>query len=807
MPSAESTLDERVQGSVVRPGDQHYDEYRRVFNGMIDRRPRLILRCAAPSDVTVGIAYAREQNLPLSVRAGGHGVTGDAVLDDAVCLDLRPMNAITVDPERRRAFVQAGANWGEFDAAAQKFGLAVTGGRIRGTGVAGLTLGSGSGWLERKAGLTCDSLLSVEIVTADGELRTASQEENPELFWGVRGGGGNFGVVTRFEFQLHPVGPQVLGGLVMYPPFRVNELVQHFRDFMATAPDEVGAGLAFISAPDEPFVPEFARGKPVVGAVLAYFGPVEEGEEVLRPMREFGPPVNDMVAPIAYTDLQGLLEPGNREGLQNYWKAEFLAELPDEAIDQIVRFTQSVPSRFTQTILMPLGGALSRVDNDAMAFGQREAPFNLHVLSMWEDPADSDRQISWTREFHRAIEPYSTGGAYLNFIGKEGGNRIRSAFGPEKYERLVALKRRYDPENIFAGNQNIPPHGEDAVAQEPERPDAEGHFAPLAVLEMLNGMWVARALQVAAQLGIADLLGDEPRTLAELAERSGCHPGALGRLLSALSTVGVFARVGADTFQQTPMSAALAADHPRSVGAVARLFGSDWQWRVWSDLEYSIRQGEPALEHALGTDLLEFLDTSSPESGRLFDEAMTGLSRLLNRTILNAYDFSGAGRIADVSGGHSTLLLDILAAHPEPTGVLFDRPAVAGKYRDALREAGLSGRLDVVECDYRASLPEQVDTAVLNRVLHDWDDASASSILQACRRALRPGGRIVVVEQLMTGDKRAAFLDLQMMVLRGGRERSPEELEDLFKRSGFRLTETIATSSPMRLLIGHPLDD
>jgi FAD/FMN-containing dehydrogenase len=452
MTSVEAThIDDRIEGEVVRPGDASYDELRRVFNGMIDRKPRLIIRCASPADVVAGIAWARQHDLELSVRAGGHGVTGDAVCDDGVCLDLRLMNTVTLDQERGRAVVGAGVTWGDLDAATQTIGMAVTGG----------------GWLERMLGLTCDSLLSVEMVTADGTCLTASLDEHPELFWGIRGGGGNFGVVTSFEFQLHPVGPEVVGGLVMYPPFQLAELVRRFRDFMATAPDEVGAGLAFISAPDEPFVPDFVRGKPVVGAVLAYFGPPEHADEALRPMREFGPPVNDMVGPISYTDLQRLLEPGNHTGLQNYWKAEFLAELPDEAIDEIVRYTQSVPSRFTQTILMPLGGALSRVDNDAMAFGQRDAPFNLHILAMWEDAADSDRQIGWTRDFHRAIEPYSTGGAYLNFVGNEGNDRVRAAFGEEKYARLARLKHRYDPDNVFRGNQNIPPEA-------PEREEEDG---------------------------------------------------------------------------------------------------------------------------------------------------------------------------------------------------------------------------------------------------------------------------------------------------------------------------------------------
>jgi FAD/FMN-containing dehydrogenase/SAM-dependent methyltransferase len=726
------------------------------------------------------------------------------------------MHAVTVDPQKRRAIVEGGATWGQLDVATQEFGLAVTGGRIRGTGVAGLTLGSGSGWLERKLGLTCDLLRSVEIVTADGATLTASETENPDLFWAVRGAGGNFGVVTSFEFELHPVGPQVLGGLVMYSPFNATELVRHFRDFMATAPDEVGAGLAFISAPDAPFVPEFARGKPVLGAVLAYFGPIEQGQEVLRPMREFGPPVGDLVRPMSYTDLQGLLEPGNQYGMQNYWKAEFLAELPDEAIDDVVACHQRVPSPFSQVILMPLGGAMARVDENAMAFGQRQAPFNIHILAMWEDPADSDRQIAWAREFHQAIKPYSTGGAYLNFIGNEGNARVRAAFGPEKYARLVELKRRYDPENVFAGNQNIPPH--ESIAEElpaePEasrpyetsnRREADGRPAPFAILEMLNGMWAARALHVAANLGIADALAAGPRTADDIAACSGCEPVAMQRLLRALSTVGVFASRDDGTFEQTPLSEVLTTEHPFSVGAVARLFGSDWQWRAWSALEHTIRQGKPAMDHEFGVGLLEFLD-NDPAASSLFADAMTELSRLLNRAVMAAYDFSGSGYVADVSGGHGLLLLDVLQAEPELTGILLDRPTVVEQCGRAVREAKLDGRLRVAACDYHTDLPEQVDTILLNRVLQDWDDADAVKILQVCRDGLRPGGRVVVVEHLLTDDKRGAFLDLQMMVLRGGRERSAAELETLFNGAGLELAKTVRTPSPMVVLVAKEHD-
>jgi FAD/FMN-containing dehydrogenase len=444
-------------GEVLRPDDAGYDDARKVFNGMIDRRPALIARCADADDVVAAVNLAREHDLPLSVYGGGHGVTGSAVVDAGICVDLRGMHAVEVDPDAAKARVGGGAIWGEVDAATQEHGLAITGGRVSGTGVGGLTLGSGSGWLDRKLGFTCDNLIAAEVVTADGSKVTASEAENSELFWGLRGGGGNFGVVTAFHFRLHPVGPIVLGGMLMYPAEMAGDLTRFFRDFMLEAPDEVGTGLAFISAPPLDFVPEPVRGKPVVGVVVCYSGPPEEGEEVMRPLREFGPPALDMVQPMPYTAVQQLLDPPNVKGMQNYWTADFLADLPDEAVDVLVGHATNPVSPMSQVILVPGGGAVARVDEEATAFGQRKAPWNVHYLSMWPDPADTEQNIAFTRGLATAMKPWTTGRAYLNFIGDEGIGRVEAAFGTEKYERLQALKDEWDPENLFRHNQNIPP--------------------------------------------------------------------------------------------------------------------------------------------------------------------------------------------------------------------------------------------------------------------------------------------------------------------------------------------------------------
>jgi FAD/FMN-containing dehydrogenase len=367
------------------------------------------------------------------------------------------MNRVTVEPDARIARIQGGALWRDVDTATQEHGLAMTGGRMSTTGVAGLALGSGSGWLERKLGLTCDSLRSARLVTADGQTITVSEDEEPELFWGLRGGGGNFGVVTEFEFGLHPLGPTVLAGMLMYPGPMAGAVLRNYRDVIAQAPNEVCAGCAMISAPPEEFVPEPVRGQPVLGVVVLYAGPAEEGEEALRPLREFGPPAMAMVQPMPYVAVQQLTDAGAPQGKRNYWTADFLTELPDEAIDTLCEYHLSRPSPMSQLLVIPGGGAIGDVPEDATAFGQRTSPFNIHIIAGWEDPAGDEANIGWAKGLGAAMKPYSTGGAYLNYLGEEGEDRVRAAFGPETYARLQALKDRYDPQNLFRLNQNIKP--------------------------------------------------------------------------------------------------------------------------------------------------------------------------------------------------------------------------------------------------------------------------------------------------------------------------------------------------------------
>ncbi|HMG26599.1 MAG TPA: FAD-binding oxidoreductase [Acidimicrobiia bacterium] len=444
-------------GELVRPGDPAYDELRSVFNGMIDRHPALIARCKSADDVATAVNVARKQDIPFSIYGGGHGVTGAAVIDGGICVDLRTLNRVDVDTGQRVARVEGGARWGAIDAATQEHGLAVTGGRVSDTGIGGLALGSGSGWLERKCGFTCDNLVKAEVVTADGRQVIASEDENTDLFWGLRGGGGNFGVVTAFHLRLHPVGPIVLGGQLMYPAEMAGDLLRFYRDFILSAPDEVCGGVAFITAPPEEFVPEPVRGQPVVGVVALYVGDVAEGEEAFRPLREFGPPGLDMVQPMPYVAVQQMIDPPNQSGRLNYWNADFYDSLPDQAIDTFVPRATHPISPFSQVIVMPGGGALARVPDDATAFVQRNAEWNLHYLSMWEDPAETERNISWTREFSSTMKPWSSGRQYLNMLDEDRVERVAAAYGPEKFAKLQALKSKWDPTNLFCHNQNIPP--------------------------------------------------------------------------------------------------------------------------------------------------------------------------------------------------------------------------------------------------------------------------------------------------------------------------------------------------------------
>jgi FAD/FMN-containing dehydrogenase len=435
-----------LRGELIRPEDDGYDAARAVFNGMIDRHPALIARAAGVADVIQGVNFARTHDLPLSVRGGGHSVAGNAVCDGGVMLDLSPMKGMRVDPVRQTAEAQAGLTLGEFDLETQEFGLATPLGVVSMTGIAGLTLGSGLGWLNGKYGLACDNLISADVVTADGRMLTASEEVNEDLFWGIRGGSGNFGVVTSFEYQLHPVGP-VLGGGLVYPMTKAREVLRFYHEFASTCPDELSTVASLGIAPD---------GNPVVSISVCYCGPIETGEQVLRPLHTLGSPLEDSIQPMAYRTLQSAPDAGFPFGRQHYWKSSYLKHLSDEAIEVMVRFVAEMPSPTTGVGFQQMHGAASRVDPAATAFPHRDEHYDLIILSQWTDPTDSAKNIEWTRAFFDAMQPFFERGVYVNNLGEEGEDRVKAAYGAN-YDRLLSLKNKYDPTNHFRFNQNIKP--------------------------------------------------------------------------------------------------------------------------------------------------------------------------------------------------------------------------------------------------------------------------------------------------------------------------------------------------------------
>ena len=450
-------LRQRLGGGLFEPGDQEYEIACELFNSMIERRPRYVARPLTADDVVVCLAFAREHGLPVATRAGGHSVSGLSLVDDGLVIDMREMNDIEVDPARRIASVGGGATWAEFDRATQRHGLATTGGRVSSTGVSGLTLGGGSGWLERKHGLACDNLRGAQIVTADGRVIETDEKRHPDLFWALRGGGGNFGVVTRLDFELHEVGPQVFGGLLLHPVERGVELLGLWRDVMSDAPEELSLALAYMIAPDEPDIPADLRGKPAVVIAGMYAGPVEEGEAALARIRSFGPPAVDFFGPTDYADFQSSID--DPPGYRNYWTAEQMTDLSDEAISAIHERALQMPGTAPQIFCVAWGGAVARSGSATSPVAGRDTRFVIHPLLLWEDAADDEKVIAWGRSFADAVRGYATGAAYANFVGEEGIDRRVAAYGEANYRRLREVKAAWDPDDVFHAQGHVGPAG------------------------------------------------------------------------------------------------------------------------------------------------------------------------------------------------------------------------------------------------------------------------------------------------------------------------------------------------------------
>lgn len=446
----------KFRGEVVSPGDEAYDDARKIWNAMIDKHPALIVRCTTTSDVVLAVNFARDNGLLLAVRGGGHNIAGSAMCDDGIVIDLSQMKAASVDPAARRVTIAGGATLADLDASTQAHGLATPLGINSTTGVAGLTLGGGFGWLSRKHGMTIDNLESAEVVTAAGEVVRASNTEHPDLFWALRGGSGNFGVVTHFEFRLHPVGPDVLSGLIVYPISAAKSVLRQYREFLAQAPDALSVWAVLRQAPPLPFLPEEVHGTGMIALALLYAGDPKLGEPLIDPLREFGTPLGEHVGVQPYIAWQQAFDPLLTPGARNYWKSHNFSTLQDGLFDAVIESIENLPSPQCEIFFGAIGGATTRPAPESAAYAHRDAQFVMNVHGRWQEKADDERCIGWAREFFKASAPFASGGVYVNFLTADEGDRVRSAYGPN-YDRLAQVKRTYDPNNLFRMNQNIQP--------------------------------------------------------------------------------------------------------------------------------------------------------------------------------------------------------------------------------------------------------------------------------------------------------------------------------------------------------------
>lgn len=449
---------ESLRGELLRQGDAGYDDARQVWNAMIDKRPALIARCTGAADVMQSVRFANEHGALIAVRGAGHNIAGSAVCDGGLMIDLSLIKTVRVDPETRRAHVGPGATLGDLDHETQAFGLATPTGINTTTGIAGLTLGGGFGWLSRKHGMTIDNLVAADVVTAEGKLVRASEKENADLFWALRGGGGNFGIVTRFEFELHPVGPEVYGGLIAFPLSEAKTVLQKYREFVANAPDELCIWSVLRKAPPLPFLPEDVHGTEIVALAICYIGDPDEGAKLIEPLRDFGNAHGEHIGVQPFTTWQGTFDGLLTPGARNYWKSHNFTEITDEAIDIIIEYAGKLPDPQCEIFIAQLGGQTSRIAPDATAYSHRDANFVLNVHGRWDDKSDDEKCITWARDFFKDTTPHATGGVYVNFMTEEETDRVRAAYGPG-YDRLAAVKKQYDPENLFRLNQNISPKG------------------------------------------------------------------------------------------------------------------------------------------------------------------------------------------------------------------------------------------------------------------------------------------------------------------------------------------------------------
>ena len=813
----------QVAGQVIDEFDLHYDAARSVWNGDIDRRPAVIVRCSGPADVAVAIAFGRERGWDISVRGGAHSSSGAAVTEGGLMIDLSELRTVSVNADTRRAWCGGGATLGDLDAATQRHGLAVPSGTISHTGVGGLTLGGGFGWLTRQAGLTSDNLLSAEVVTADGRTLRACAGRHPDLFWALRGGGGNFGVVTGFEFQAHQIGPLVHLGLFFWELEQGAQALGLGREVLASLPRQAGCVLAAgLTAPPAPFVPVRHHGTPGCALLIAGFGSAQEHARLIAPIRTALPPLFEFVRPLPYLQLQKLLDGAAPWGIHAYEKTLSLQQFPDAAITTLTEHLprKSSPMSFVQ--IFGLGGAFADVAEQETAFGgSRTTRFvlNIGALAPHTELLTADR--AWARSLWQALLPYaSNSGGYINFMTDDDDNRVRTTYGPEKYQRLAQIKAHYDPDNIFHLNANIKPAprptsggrfvpgrwGEVVGEAQTSVVEHENQPAPEAIVRLGTAFWGSKTLLSAVELGVFSELADAGALDAEtLRERLGLHPRSRTDFFDALVALGMLERENG-RYTNTPATELfLDRAKPSYMGGVLEMANTRL-YSHWGSLTEALRTGLPQNEAKLGEDIFEVL-YADPVKLAQFVRAMTGASIHTARMIAAKFPWQDHRSVIDIGCAGGVVPVQIALAHEHITGGGFDLPALGPIFDTYVAGFGLGERLSFTAGDFFTDPLPQADVLVMGHVLHGYDLAGKHLLLHKTYDALPQGGALIVYDAVIDDERRSnahgLLMSLHMLLeTPGGFEYTGSDCRSWMQETGFRESYIEHLVGPDSMVVG-----
>jgi FAD/FMN-containing dehydrogenase len=803
----------QVAGRVIDESDPDYDTARSVWNGAIDRRPAAIVRCTGPADVAAAIAFGRERGWEIAVRGGGHSPWGASVPESGLMIDLSELRAVSVNPDTRRAWCGGGATLADLDAATQRYGLAVPSGTVSHTGVGGLTLGGGFGWLTCLAGLTVDNLLSAEVVTADGRTLRASAEEHPELFWALRGGGGNFGVVTGFEFQLHEVGPLVHLGLFFWGLDQGADVLGLGREVMASLPRDAGCVMtAGLTAPPAPFVPRQHHGTPGYALVVLGFDSAQEHARLIAPIREALPPLFEFVSPLPYVALQKLFDGAVPWGIHAYNKDLSFQQFSDEAITTLTEHLprKSSPMSFIQ--ISGMGGAFADVAEQETAFGgSRSNRFRLDVGVLAPDAELLRADRAWARSIWQALLPYASGsGGYVNFMGEYDEDRVRAIYGPEKYQRLAQIKARYDPDNVFHLNANIKPAPQPTSGRvsgaQLSAVKHENQPTPEAIMQLGTAFWGSKTLMSAAELGVfSELAGAGALDAEALRERLGLHPRGARDFFDALVALGMLERENG-RYTNTPATELfLDRAKPSYMGGVLEL-ASTRLYPHWGLLTEALRTGLPQNEAKNGENVFELL-YADPVKLAQFVRAMTGVSTNTARMIAAKFPWQDYRSIIDIGCSGGAVPVQIALAHEHIIGGGFDLPALGPIFDAYVAGFGLGERLSFTAGDFFTDPLPRADVLVMGHVLHGYDLAEKHLLLRKAYSALPDGGALIVYDAIVDDERRSnahgLLMSLHMLLeTTGGFEYTGSDCRSWMQETGFHKSYVEHLVGPDSMVVG-----